>query len=289
MLTIPEEIEGLHIVASFSGGKDSTALLVALQRTGVPFTAVFADTGWEHPATLGYVEEVAAKLGIEVHKVGVPGGMVARAEYRAGFPSRLQRWCTSELKIEPVRKWMVDAVKDDPVMTLGIRADESERRSKLGELSDDTEGWGCYVWRPLLRWTVDDVIRTIRGAGLDVNPLYRMGLDRVGCFPCIFASKAELQTMAQVWPERVDQIEELEQRFTELRAERNAVKPGRYSHPQATFFQSRRSDMQPHGIRELVDWSYTSRGGRQFDLFPGARGGCMSWGVCDLPADSAVK
>lgn len=234
--------------------------------------------------TLAYVDEVADKLGITVHKVGVPGGMVARAEHRAGFPGRLQRWCTSELKIDPIRKWMADSVSDDPVMTLGIRADESERRSKLGELSDDTEGWGCYVWRPLLRWTVDDVIRTIRSAGLDVNPLYRMGLDRVGCFPCIFASKAELQTMAQVWPERVDQIEALEQRFTALRVERNAVKPGRYSHPQATFFQSRRADMQPQGICELVDWSYTSRGGRQFDMFPGARGGCLSWGVCDLPA-----
>lgn len=45
MLKIPTEIQGLHIVASFNGGKDSAALLVALQRTGVPFTAVFADTG----------------------------------------------------------------------------------------------------------------------------------------------------------------------------------------------------------------------------------------------------
>ena len=100
---------------------------------------------------------------------------------------------------------------------------------------------------------------------------------------------AELQTMAQVWPERVDQIEALERRFTALRVERNSVKPGRYSHPQATFFQSRRADMQPQGIRELVDWSYTSRGGKQFDLFPGARGGCMSWGVCDLPPENANK
>src|SRR5574343_469346 len=110
MLTLPTEIHGLHIVASFSGGKDSTALLVALQRTGVPFTAVFADTGWEHPATLEYVDEVADKLDITVHKVGVPGGMVARAEYRAGFPGRLQRWCTAELKIEPIRQWMAQAI-----------------------------------------------------------------------------------------------------------------------------------------------------------------------------------
>ena len=290
MLTVPKEIEGLHIVASFSGGKDSTALLVALQRSGLDFTAVFADTGWEHPATLAYVDDVARALGITVHRVGVPGGMVARAETRAGFPGRLQRWCTQELKIEPIKRWLTGfevGHGGDSVMTIGVRAEESEERAKLPELSDDPPGpksWGRYVWRPLLRWTVDDVIRTIREAGLDVNPLYRQGLDRVGCFPCIFASKDELQAMAQIWPERVDQIEALEQRFTAMRIERNAELPGRYSHPQATFFQSRRADMQPQGIRELVEWSYTSRGGKQFDLFPGARGGCMSWGLCDLPA-----
>lgn len=293
MLTLPTEIHGLHIVASFSGGKDSTALLVALQRTGVPFTAVFADTGWEHPATLEYVDEVADKLGITVHKVGVPGGMVARAETRAGFPTRMARWCTGELKVEPIRQFTAGLRSQvgDTVAAVGVRADESAKRAAMPELEDDPDGhgWDGYVWRPLLRWTVDDVIHTIRSAGLDVNPLYRMGLDRVGCFPCIFASKAELQTMAQVWPERVDQIEALEQRFTALRVERNAVKPGRYSHPQATFFQSRRADMQPQGIRELVDWSYTSRGGKQFDLFPGARGGCLSWGVCDLPPENADK
>lgn len=285
MLTVPEEIKGLHIVASFSGGKDSTALLVALQASGLPFTAVFADTGWEHPATLEYVDKVAQQLGITVHKVGVPGGMVARARHRAGFPGRLQRWCTQELKIDPIRKWMDGQHIDNPVMTLGIRADESAKRAALPELSDDAAGWGCYVWRPLLRWTVDDVLRTIRHAGLDVNPLYRMGMDRVGRFPCIFASKAELQAMAQIWPERVDQIEAIEAEFTALREVRNAEKPGRYSHPQATFFQSRRADMQPQGIRELVEWSYTARGGKQFGMFPGARGGCMSWGLCDLPAE----
>lgn len=337
MLTVPKEIEGLHIVASFSGGKDSTALLVALQASGLPFTAVFADTGWEHPLTLEYVDYVADKLGIVVHKVGVPGGMVARARYRAGFPGRLQRWCTQEIKIDPIKAWLpaIEAVEGDCVMALGLRADESAARAALTELSDDPVGsksWGRYVWRPLLRWDVLDVLTVIAKAGLKVNPLYQMGLDRVGCFPCIFASKAEVQTMASIWPERVAEIEALEAEFTALRAERNAEhaetmlrtlppagwrrkphvtwvpvkfdgrtvmakrsvirwhKSGmwkdcvRYNHETATFFQSRRPDMQPQGIRELVEWSHTARGGKQFDLFPGARGGCMSWGLCDMPA-----
>lgn len=284
MLTVPKEIEGLHIVASFSGGKDSTALLVALQRSGLDFTAVFADTGWEHPATLAYVDEVAQALGITVHKVGVPGGMVARAETRAGFPTRMARWCTQELKVDPIRQFTagVRARVGDTVAAVGVRAEESAKRAEMAELADDTGkgGWDGYVWRPLLRWTIDDVIRTIREAGLDVNPLYRQGLSRVGCFPCIFASKAEIRKMSEIWPERVDDIERIEAEFTALREVRNAERPGRYSHPQATFFQSRRADMRPQGIRELVEWSH----GNQLDLFPNASGGCMSWGLCDLPA-----
>lgn len=336
MLTVPKEIQGLHIIASFSGGKDSTALLVALQASGLPFTAVFADTGWEHPVTYAYIDEVAAKLGIVVHKVGVAGGMVARSATRAGFPTRMAKWCTQELKLDPIRAFTVGlrATVGDTVAAVGVRADESAKRAELPELGDDSgpKGFDGYVWRPLLRWTIDDVLRAIREAGLDVNPLYRMGMDRVGCFPCIFASKAELHAMAEIWPERVDQIEALEAEFTRLRAERNAEyaattgkallaagwrrKPQvtwkavkfdgrvvmkkiseirwhrfgkwkdciRYNHDQATFFQSRRADMQPQGIRELIDWSYTARGGKQYDMFPGATGGCMSWGLCDLPS-----
>jgi 3'-phosphoadenosine 5'-phosphosulfate sulfotransferase (PAPS reductase)/FAD synthetase len=293
MLTVPKEIEGLHIVASFSGGKDSTALLIALQASGLPFTAVFADTGWEHPLTLEYVDYVADKLGIVVHKVGVPGGMVARAQTRAGFPTRMARWCTGELKVNPIRDFTrgLRASVGDTAGCVGVRADESAKRAGLAELDDDADGkqgWDGYVWRPLLRWDVLDVLTVIAKAGLKVNPLYQMGLDRVGCFPCIFASKAEVQTMASIWPERVAEIEALETEFTALRAERNEVKPGRYTHDRATFFQSRRPDMQPQGIRELVEWSHTARGGKQFDLFPGARGGCMSWGLCDMPAEAKV-
>lgn len=41
-----DEIRG-PIVASVSGGKDSTAMCLWLQEQGLEFTPVFLDTGWE--------------------------------------------------------------------------------------------------------------------------------------------------------------------------------------------------------------------------------------------------
>lgn len=324
MLTVPKEIQGLHIIASFSGGKDSTALLVALQASGLPFTAVFADTGWEHPLTLEYVDYVAEKLGIVVHKVEKPGGMVARVKHGASFPTRLGRWCTPELKIDPIKKYThnLRATVGDTAMAVGVRADESAKRATLPELSDDYSigGLDGYVWRPMLSWTIADVLTTITGAGLKVNPLYQMGMDRVGCFPCIFAGKSEIRAMAKLWPERVDQIEAMEAECVSLKVERNLaerdalladgwevaswanvpiggqmtllptqyVKDGKLKRPRyatmvSTMFMPLKPGV-PNGIRRIVQWAQDDRGG-QIPMWENeARGGCMSWGLCDLPS-----
>jgi len=47
-------------ILSYSGGKDSTAMYLHALEYEVPFRAVFADVGNEHPATLEYVSTIAA-------------------------------------------------------------------------------------------------------------------------------------------------------------------------------------------------------------------------------------
>lgn len=141
------------------------------------------------------------------------------------------------------------------------------------------------MWRPLLHWTVQDVLEMHRRHGVPVNPLYQRGHERVGCYPCIFAGKEEIRLLAEHAPERIDEIRALEAEATQLRATRNAVEPGRYQHGEATFFQTR------HGVRVMnidavVEWSKTDRGGRQLSILaPVPQGGCMRWGMCESPED----
>jgi 3'-phosphoadenosine 5'-phosphosulfate sulfotransferase (PAPS reductase)/FAD synthetase len=51
------------VVASISGGKDSTALALLLKQHEVPHVRVFADTGFEAPETYAYLDLLRERLG----------------------------------------------------------------------------------------------------------------------------------------------------------------------------------------------------------------------------------
>lgn len=278
-LKVPAAAEGLGVIASVSGGKDSTALILALRDAEIPARYVFADTAWEAPETYGYLDTLRDTLGIQIDVCGVDGGMLARCRHRAGFPGRMQRFCTRELKIEPLRAYhdkIVEETGIETVSTMGVRAEESARRAAMPEFEDDEE-WGGYVWRPLIAWSVADVIAIHRRHGVPMNPLYHRGHDRVGCWPCIFENKEGIRLLP---PTRIDEIREAEREMTAIRAARNSERPGRYTHEEATFFQTIRKGFS--GIDAVVAWARTDRGGRQTPLFaPPPRGGCMRWGLCE--------
>lgn len=306
-ITLPPDLEGLTLIASVSGGKDSTALMLALREAGLPHLRVFADTGWEAAETYRYLDLLREKIG-PIDAVGVEGGMRARMMYRAGFPSRMQRWCTRELKIDPLRAYHDAVIAKTGIETascLGIRADESAARSQMVEVEDEPPGarrWGGWIWRPLLRWTIVDVIEIHKRHGIPMNPLYQRGFDRVGCFPCIFARKEEIRLLPEA---RIAEIEALEAECTAERARRNAEhdaqRPNiertavwqtlngpplpRYNHKHAAFFQTQRQGFE--GIRAVHRWAQTERGGKQFPILPPLpTGGCMRWGICESPTEN---
>mgnify|MGYP000854548483 CR=1 FL=1 len=292
-------------IVSMSGGKDSAATALALREAELEaHHYVFADTGWEARETYEYLATLERVLGITIDRVGHPGGMPAKIRERAGFPSRVQRWCTDELKLKLLRTYhdrIATIHQEDTINVVGVRAEESAARANLPawEFSDE---WRGYVWRPILAWSVEEVLAIHHRHGLPVNPLYKRGHSRVGCYPCIHAAKEELALVAEYAPERIDEIDAYEQESTAERARRNVETPGRYECETATYFQQEEIVLDdagqpvllasgrpkrrgvPFPIREAVAWSRTSRGGVQLRLIPDPpSGGCFRWGLCEPP------
>lgn len=321
-----ELARGARIVASVSGGKDSTAMALALRAAGLDFDAVFMDTGWEHPATYAYLRDVLPEaIGREIRwlraEVEVPEryreeveaieamlghySAFVRVGVRKGmFPARTIRWCTQELKIYVIRRWM-RAQGSRIISAQGIRAEESAPRAKLPPW-EDHDG-DAATWRPLLRWSLADVVAIHAEHGIAPNPLYLWGALRVGCWPCIHSAKAEIRLVADMDPGRIAVMRRwealLQQTARDRIADKGDLVVGRVRRVKRSelaptaFFQapsprevaadgSRSGSCPP--IDRVVEWSRTSRGGRQTEIFapdPG-REGCMRWGLCDTaPAE----
>lgn len=283
---LTDKLAGRIVVASISGGKDSAALSLWLTENGVVHRRVFADTGWEHDATYEYLRgPLTAKLG-PIDEVGLPGGMQGLIRKKGMFPSRLRRYCTEDLKVRPLAAY-VRAIQDkhgDTVNAVGIRAAESVARSKLTEW-EWSDAFDCDVWRPLISWTELDVIDIHRRHGLAPNPLYLKGAQRVGCFPCIFARKAEVRLVAELAPERIEAIRQLELDvgdMAEARAEKLGTTLEERGHTRPTFFHGKLSRQGlPFPIDTIVEWSKTTRGGSQYELLSDEPDGCVRWGLCD--------
>ena len=157
------------VVASLSGGKDSTAMALWLLEQGIEFRAVFMDTGWEHPDTYVYLRG----LPCDVETIRPPLGFADLVRKKGMFPGRLHRFCTQELKIFPIQRWFGSEYHDGIVVNaVGIRSDESRARAKLARWEEWADGTQAWIWRPLIDWTEADVMDTHRVAGLAPNPLY---------------------------------------------------------------------------------------------------------------------
>lgn len=286
--------DGVVVVASVSGGKDSAALSLWLTSQGVEHRRVFADTGWEHRWTYEYLRgDLTKALGPIDEVRGRFGGMADTIRKKGMFPSRLRRYCTEELKVRPISAYIA-ALQDaghEVVNAVGIRAAESKARSTMQEW-EWNDSLDCWTWRPLIAWTEAQVIEQHQAAGLRPNPLYLhgAGVARVGCWPCIFARKAEVAMVAELSPERIDEIRALEQEVGDM-AEARAAAAGTTleakGHTRPTFFHGKLSrEGKPFPIDTIVDWSRTGAGGRQYVLLEDDQPeGCVRWGMCDARAD----
>lgn len=299
-------------ILSVSGGKDSTAMLLLALERGETFRALFADTGNEHQAVYDYLPYLEQQTGVKIEVVkadfsvqiarkrnyvqtkwreeGVSERIIEDALsvlnptgnpfldlciWKGRFPSRMAQFCTEELKRNPALEQVImPALEQGAVESWqGVRADESAKRSKYVERTD--EGGGLHIYRPILRWDYEAVFAIHRRHKVKPNPLYKMGMGRVGCMPCINAVKGELLEISNRFPAEVARIREWESIVAK------ASKLGA-----ATFFApNKASGSGINSIDTVIQWSKTERGGKQYGIFSQEStyaGGCASaYGLCD--------
>lgn len=198
------------------------------------------------------------------------------------FPSTKARFCSEELKrnviLRQVNQPLWDA-GDYIISWQGVRADESPSRALLDEEEDVNQQYTIY--RPLLRWTADDCFAMHKKHGIKHNPLYEQGMGRVGCMPCIHASKDELREIAVRFPEEIERVAEMER-----------VVGSASRRMTSSFFAGDKTpgdhvgcrDIPMPGIHAVVEWSKTGRGGRQYDWLRMEEDGllCSSlYGLCE--------
>lgn len=280
-----------------SGGKDSQAVLLwAIHESGIPRECIrvtFCNTHNEDRVTYDHVR-MLSKLVCEANgyppiewlepeiPIDPPPDLPCGSDpypaffllalWKRRFPSRKAQFCTDHLKLRPTQKWIKARMLEGHTIVAisGVRADESEARKNLPE-REWSDMFACEVWRPLLRWTIEDVYAISHKYGLPLNPLYGMGAKRVGCFPCVNCGKREIKIVAKHRPEKIAEIESWEKRVGQNRSymgyssffpAKTVTAPFRLG----PYKNKDGEDCWYTTIRNVVSWAKTARGGRQYEL-----------------------
>lgn len=181
-----------HILG-LSGGKDSTALAILLREEVPQMEYFFCDTGKELPETYEYLDRIKARLGIKIdylegdrgfdHWLAIHGGLL---------PSPKMRWCTVQMKIKPLERFIGE---DDAINYVGIRADENRE----GYISTKPNIRPVFPFKE--RGMVKaDIIRLLEESGIGLPTYYRWR-SRSGCFFCFFQRKYEWVMLAKEHPD----------------------------------------------------------------------------------------
>lgn len=241
---------GAKIYASISGGKDGQAMAKHLDNLGHEITGfVYAELGRvEWPESLGMCHKMAELFNIPLHIIKRTDGadMLQHWQNRldkvagTGKPfwsSKQNRYCTSDLKRDPIDKFFRNCGDDFIISCEGIRAQESETRSKYEPISirkritspfydgmtveeaiaNYTPGKRLAItWYPIFDFTLEEVWATFEVDGIALgaaqaqyrqdntvpawwqfHPAYVYGNERVSCMFCIMGSINDLKVAAK--------------------------------------------------------------------------------------------
>lgn len=203
-----------HIV-SFSGGKDSTAMLLRMLEENIQVDEIiYCDTYKEFPQMYKHIEKIKKYIKEKYNKEittlkaekdfdyymfdHIKSRGKNKGERGYGWSTMLCRWCTSNLKTNVINKYL-KAQNEEYTEYIGIACDEPKR------IKDK-----CY---PLIDWgmTEKDCLHYCYERGFDWEGLYEH-FDRVSCWCCPLKNLKELKTLYTHYPELWEELKEMDKK-----------------------------------------------------------------------------
>ena len=201
-------------VVSFSGGKDSSAMLLMMLEKGMRIDEiVFCDTGKEFPAMYEHIDKVEKYIGRKITKlqdksfdywmfehVKTRGKHKGKKGY--GWPDFRARWCTAALKRDIYKKHF--GGYDNIIEYHGIAKDEAERTKKNKTKNRN-------IKYPLVEWgiTEKDALEYCYAHGFDWDGLYEQ-FARVSCWCCPLQRIGELRQLYLHFPSLWAELKEMD-------------------------------------------------------------------------------
>ena len=190
-------------IVSFSGGKDSTAMLLMMLKKNMPIDEiVFCDTGMEFPQMYEHIHAVEycinrpitvlkAKHSFE-HYLGTHIKRNGGIGY--GFPDFRNRWCTTLLKQNIMRKHCKGHKEYH-----GIAVDEIHRVYKNND--------NRIIEYPLVDWFITEkqALEYCYKEGFKWGGLYEK-FDRVSCWCCPLQPLGSLRVLRKNFPTLWDRL-----------------------------------------------------------------------------------
>ena len=258
-----------HWCIAYSGGKDSSAtvsfVVWAIQSGRIPapdsLTVLYADTRQELPSLNATAMTLLTRITADGFSTKIVLPKIEDRFYVYMFgrgvppPSNRFRWCTPQLKIEPMAadlQAMRDQAGEKLLMITGVRLGESAVRDQRIALScskdsgECGQGWFqvatdnsvadtlapllhwrlCHVWDWLFGLTPKDAINPYSAITSNVAVTYGDGDIRTGCIGCNLASRDNALEYLISTPEwaNLTPLMEIKPMFAELKRPKNRLR-----------------------------------------------------------------
>ena len=223
MKTNPYKLPSGNVLISFSGGRTSGYMLHQILAVNGDLPerckVVFANTGREMPETLDFVQECSERWNVAVewleyrrpmpkfkvvsHNSAARNGEPFKAalEQPKILPNVHRRFCTQELKVKTIKRYLVSIGWKQWTQCIGIRADEKRRVKASTE-----KRW--INWYPLndATATKQTVMEFWNAQPFDLRVMTGAG----NCDGCFLKSEATLAAMWREHPSRMQWWAEIE-------------------------------------------------------------------------------